>query len=521
MMQVQRVRQWLLSRDGMLMTAFALGMVWLAFRSGLLGIWVESEEYGHGLMVVAVLAYLVYRRRDVYRAEPSMLLYWLSLPLAVAALVLTVVGEASGISVLAYYGIWLFGTAAVFAVGGFTLFRKLLAPLLIVLLLFPLPNPFGPMLTAELQLISSKLGVWIIRQLGGTVYLEGNVLDMGGSRLLVSEACAGLRYLFPLMSLGAIAGLTLRAPLWARWTVFLATIPITIFMNSFRIAVTGLLVESGGTAHTEGFLHFFEGWVVFVVAALLLLGVIWMLVKLQPGAGGLLDALSLDSPAASSVQPSSRPQTGGKPLLLVTAMLVLLAAAGSSLLPSQEQPPPHKMLADFPVHINEWTSRAERLPSIVEEVAGASEYFYGDYSSPSGKVINAYVSYYETQRRGQIPHSPKVCIPGGGWTIESLRPVLVKSRRGKAFEVNRLVTSNGGQKVVSYYWLKQGSRIYRQELLARLDLVRSSLLENRTDGALIRLITELGQGETLEDADARLGRFAAEFAELIPAYVPD
>lgn len=520
MMQMQLVRQWLQSRDGMLMTVFALGMVWLMYLSGLLGIWVESEEYGHGLMVVAVLAYLVYRRRDVYRASPSML-HWLSVPLAVAATVFSVVGEASGISVLGYYGIWLFGTAAVFAVGGFGLFRKLLIPLLIVLLLFPLPNPLGPMLTSELQLISSKLGVWIIRQFGGSVYLEGNVLDMGGSRLLVSEACAGLRYLFPLMSLGAIAGLTLHAPFWVRWTVFLATIPITIFMNSFRIAVTGLLVESGGAAHTEGFLHFFEGWVVFIVAALLLLGVIWILVKLQPGGRRLLDALSLDSSAASPVRSSSRSGAGGRSLLPATAVLVLLAAAGSSLLPSREQPPPHKMLADFPVRIGEWTSRAERLPSIVEEVAGASEYFYGDYSSPSGKVINAYVSYYETQRHGQIPHSPQVCIPGGGWTIDSLRPVLIKSRTGRAFEANRLVTSNSGQKIVSYYWLKQGPKMYRQELLARLDLIRFSLVENRTDGALIRLITELGHGETMAGADARLGRFAAEFAELIPAYVPD
>jgi len=250
--------------------------------------------------------------------------------------------------------------------------------------------------------------------------------------------------------------------------------------------------------------------------------VIWTLVKLQPGAGRLFDALSLDASEAPPSQPPPRHAAAGGTLLPAASALVLLAAFGSILLSGRERPPqPSRMLADFPMRIGEWSSRAERLPSIVEEVAGASEYFYGDYSAPSGKVINTYVSYYETQRRGQIPHSPQVCIPGGGWVIESLRPVLIKSRTGKAFEANRLVTSNGGQKVVSYYWLKQGPKIYRQELLARLDLVRSSLLENRTDGALIRLITELGHGETPESADARLSRFAAEFAELIPAYVPD
>ena len=75
--------------------------------------------------------------------------------------------------------------------------------------------------------------------------------------------------------------------------------------------------------------------------------------------------------------------------------------------------------------------------------------------------------------------------------------------------------------MISYYWLKQGPRVYRQELLARLDLVRISLLENRTDGALVRLVTELRPGESMDAADARLKRFAAEFVGLIPAYVPD
>ncbi len=520
------IRQWLASRDGMLATALVLGMAWLAYRSGLLGIWVESEEYGHGLMVVAVLAYLVYRRWDGYRPAHSM--PWLGLALAVLAMTLAVVGEVSGISVLEYYGIWLFAVAVAFAIGGFGLFGKLLVPLLIVLLLFPLPNPLGPMLTSELQLISSEFGVWFIRLFGGSVYLEGNVLDMGSTQLLVAEACAGLRYLFPLMSLGAIAGYMLHAPLWMRWTVFLATIPITIFMNSFRIAVTGILVANGGAAHTEGFLHFFEGWVVFIAASLLLAGVAWLLVRLRPGSGNLIDALFPESggahPAKAPSDSRAADRSGGvrKFMLQATVALILAAAVLPGFLANRDQPlPARKPLDEFPFRIGEWTSRADRLPSIVEEVAGASEYFYGDFHLPSGEAVNTYVSYYETQRHGQIPHSPKVCIPGGGWIIESLEPVLVKRRTGKSFEANRLVTANGGQRVVSYYWLKQGSRIYRQELLARLDLIRFALMENRTDGALVRLVTELKQGEALEAADARLGRFASEFSDVLPDYVPD
>lgn len=516
---------WLTSRDGVLWLTFGLGLFGLMVQSGLLYIWTQSDEYGHGMMVMAVLAYLVAVRWSVYQptqpGNPGV-----ALALALVASVLVVLGQSAGIPLIAYYGLWLFGLAAVIAVGGFSFFRSLLAPLLIVPLLFPLPNPLGPMVTAELQLTSSKLGVWIIRGLGGSVYLEGNVLDMGaGTKLLVAEACAGLRYLFPLLSLGAIAGLIMRAPLWMSWTVFLVTIPITIFMNSFRIAVTGILVEGGGAAHTEGFLHFFEGWVVFIVAAALLLGVIWLLARTLPGRPRLIDILSFQLETSEPARPAAarldRYPSPGTPIWSITVFMLLAIGASMGLAGRGEQVPERKSLEDFPVQIGEWTARVDRLPSLVEEVAGASEYFYGDFSAVSGEMVNAYVSYYKDQRHGRIPHSPKVCIPGGGWVIETQDTAAIKDQAGTVLVVNRLVTALGQRKVISYYWLKQGPRFYRDEMLARLDLVRSSLLENRTDGALVRLVAELRPGEGLDAGDARLMRFASEFVGLIPAYVPD
>ena len=514
---------WLRSEKDILWPAFGLGLAALMYQSGLLTIWTQSEEYGHGIMVVGVLAYLVLRRWASYRptspGNPGV-----AIALACVASVAVVLGQTGGIPLIAYYGFWLFGLAAVMAMGGFGFFRRLLAPLLIVPLLFPLPNPLGPMVTAELQLISSKFGVWFIRLFGGSVFLEGNVLDMGaGTKLLVAEACAGLRYLFPLMSLGAIAGLMMRAPLWMCWTVFLVTVPITIFMNSFRIAVTGMLVTGGGAAHTEGFLHFFEGWVVFIVAAGLLLGVIWLLTRFLPGRPNLIDVLSwqtdTDTPAAPAAAESYR--FPSKPMWSITVLTFVAIAASIGLAGRGERVPERKSLNDFPVVIGDWTARVDRLPSLVEEVAGASEYFYGDFSTASGEMVNAYISFYENQRHGQIPHSPKVCIPGGGWVIETQDTATVQAQAGSPFVVNRLVTALGPRKVISYYWLKQGPRVYRQELLARLDLVRISLLEDRTDGALVRLVTELRTGESMDAADARLKRFAAEFVGLIPAYVPD
>jgi exosortase D (VPLPA-CTERM-specific) len=497
------------------------------YQSGLLLFWVESEEYGHGLMVVGVLAYLAYRRWDSTWIE-SRRDGWLCIPLAGVAFVFAISGEASGIHLISYYSIWLFAVATMLGTGGARLVKKLLFPLLIVLLLFPLPNPYGPMLTSKLQLISSMMGVWFIRTMGGSVYLEGNVLDMGaGIKLLVAEACAGLRYLFPLMSLGAIAAYIIRAPSWIRIAIFLVTIPITLVMNSIRIAVTGLLVEGGNTTHTEGILHLFEGWVVFVVASVILWVVAWGLIKLQPGSPNLSDVLFFEAEKVVDsgdvvTLPTQHRQGADNARLWGVAAFALIAALSSGLLAARVPATlDRKPLSEFPMQIGDWVAHEDRLPPNIEAVAGASEYYYGDFHAPSGGVVNVYIAYYSTQRHGQVPHSPKVCIPGAGWTIESNSPVIIPGGSGNLLKANRILSTKGDRKAITYYWLKQGSTSYNQEFITRLNLIKFSLLENRTDGALIRLVTDVMAGESLEAAESRLMRFSPDFVSIIPTYVPD
>lgn len=495
----------------------------LIYQTGLLELWTQSDEYGHGLMVVGVLVVLLHRRWDSYRPySPGST--WLIVLVGLISSAMVIAGDLSGITLLGYYGILLFSTAIILAIGGCSLAMKLSIPVLIGLLILPLPTPIGPLLTSKLQLISSSWGVWVIRLLGGSVYLQGNVIDVGGTQLLVAEACSGLRYLFPLMSIGAVIGYALRSKLWIRLTVFLATIPITLFLNSLRIAMTGLLVESGEGTHTEGLQHLFEGWVVFISAVLMLVGLASVLLKFQPGATRLCDAWNVQSRLMGShagyEDSSARKQEKINFMMIVS--FVLLTLVGGNLFNTHTHAVPHhKALDEFPSKISDWTSHSDRLSPLVEEVAGASEYFYGDFTDPDGHVVNAYVSYYESQRNGHIPHSPKVCMPGGGWMIDSLEAAIIRPVTGAVFEANRLVTSSGGRTLLSYYWLKQGNRYYRHELQARLDLIRFSLFENRTDGALIRLVTELRPGETLQVAESRLELFAGVFANVLTDYVPD
>ena len=154
----------------------------------------------------------------------------------------------------------------VLALTGWPALRYLWMPLLLLFLVIPLPDFLQVKFSAGMQLISSELGVWFLRLIGVSVYLEGNVIDLGVYQLQVAEACDGLRYLFPLMTLGLVLAYFYKGATWKRVLLFLSSIPITILMNSLRIASIGVMVDRWGIGMAEGFLHDFQGWVVFMAS---------------------------------------------------------------------------------------------------------------------------------------------------------------------------------------------------------------------------------------------------------------
>src|SRR5207249_6025920 len=188
-------------------------------------------------------------------------------------------------------------------------------PLMILFFMVPLPNFLYQGLSAQLQLLSSKLGVSVIRLCDISVFLEGNVIDLGNYKLQVAEACSGLRYLFPLMALGFIAAYFFKGALWKRAIIFLSTIPITILMNSLRIGVIGVMVEHWGRAAAEGFLHDFEGWVIFMTCTVVIVGEMWLLAKIGSNKHSLREVFGVDLPARVAPGTPTRYRSVPKPFL--------------------------------------------------------------------------------------------------------------------------------------------------------------------------------------------------------------
>jgi len=509
--------------------AAAIVLVFQGTFGYLYGQW-QTEEYSHGFLIPLVSAYLLWRRRAQFE-QVSLQTSWSGVALALLGLAIYFLGSLASITTLDTYALVIVIAGCVLGVMGWGAFRLALAPIALLFLMNPVPAFFYNNLSLQLQLISSQIGVAVMRLFGVSVFLEGNVIDLGTYQLQVAEACSGLRYLFPLMTLGAIVAYLFKGKAWIRWALFLSTVPITVLMNSLRIGVIGLLVDRFGIAQAEGFLHWFEGWVVFVACFLLLFGEAWALLRLSGDPRSLRQALTPEPMPLKVTAPLVRPRGLGK--AGVAMLLILLAAVvPARALPTRTEVPPARAdFSAFPLAFADWHGRRSTLDAVYLDTLKLDDYVLADFargntgdgSGTLGMPVNLYVAYYASQRTGQSAHSPRSCLPGGGWTILEFgrREITGLGGDGGLLRVNRVIVQHGAERQLVYYWFQERGRDITSEYLVKWYLFEDALMRNRTDGALVRLITPLRENEPLAAADARLAQFSADVLPTLRDYLPN
>lgn len=503
-------------QTGILIAALAITI--LAYWAGLaeaVSRWGKQEEYSHGFLIPLVMLFILWEKRQLINAAkgPPM---WSGVVIIFLAVVIFIVGEISALYLFIQYSfvMVLIGLSMI-TVGRAT--KYTFAPILLLLFAIPLPYVIEVVLTAKLQLFSSWLGVQVIRLFQIPVFLEGNIIDLGVYQLQVVEACSGLRYLFPLMSLGFIAAYFYQAAFWKRAIVFLMTIPITIFMNSFRIGAIGVMVDNWGISMAEGFLHDFEGWIIFMACAAMLFLLVVFLEKIAPSKKTLSQLFAVVDHDPSNKMFSGHPKSYSyKPSVIVLLILVFALFSTKFVDNRDEEIPEHEEFISFPLQFNDWIGQHEKLDDNVVDKLALTDYLFANFTGIDRNIVNVYVAYYESQRKGVSPHSPRVCIPGGGWEIAEFDRTEVDDK-----PINRVIIKNGDQEQLVYYWFQGRNRQVANEYLNKWYLFKDALLENRTDGALVRYVTPILPGENHQDADARVQALMQHTSPEINRYIAD
>ncbi|HEX4976187.1 MAG TPA: VPLPA-CTERM-specific exosortase XrtD [Pseudomonadales bacterium] len=511
----------------------AMALITVAMYDGLeymVRRWQSMEEYSHGFMLPVVALYLAWLRFDPRDIDAAHLQRGPGLLLLVMGLLLGFLGEMSAIFEVIQYGYVISFFGVVIIVLGYRSFQRMLAPLLILFFMVPFPNFIYRSLSAQLQLWSSVLGVEFIRLFDIPVFLEGNVIDLGAMKLQVVEACSGLRYLFPLLSLSYICAYLFKAPLWQRGIVFLSAAPITLIMNSLRIGAIGVTVEYWGPEMAEGVLHDFEGWIMFMFSMGVLLLEIYCLSRLLKPRVPLMDRFQLDQNAEwSAIKTSLAKLDLARATHLMLALAVIFFALMKSLPGRAEVLPDRIQFREFPLRIGEWTGFKKNMEIDFQNQLNFTDYVLADYTSDRGDYLNFYVAYYDSQRKGRSVHSPRTCIPGGGWEMQGLEQVTFDSVmvNGQALTTNKVIIQRGDERSLVYYWFDQRGRTITNEYAVKWYIFQDALTKLRTDGALVRLVIPLRSGESNgigaenEAAASKLAEnFLRDMIPRLPDYIP-
>ncbi len=282
------------------------GLLWLGlavlgtlplFRLGFEGLaeaWARPE-FSHGPVIPVLSFYMFLGELKAVPPVPEPVAgRWPGVGLIGLALLIAVAGNLAGIDHLVFYALIVWVAGLVLTGFGWARGRTFWPSVLHLVFMLPLPQFLYWKLSTALQLVSSGVGVELVRLAGVPVFLDGNVIDLGIYKLQVAEACSGLRYLFPIMSFTYVFAVLYRGAVWHKLVLLLSAVPLAIGMNAVRIGVIGLLVNSYGIEQAEGFLHFFEGWVIFLACIGILFLMAMALQRLTPNPKPLAEAIDMD-----------------------------------------------------------------------------------------------------------------------------------------------------------------------------------------------------------------------------------
>lgn len=500
--------------------AFVLACLWQREAVDYLAyLWAERQEFSHGPLLPLLALWLAWRKRGVLATLPR---DGVSSGIAVVVLGVFVVwlGDLAALMSIVHYGLALMLCGFVIAWLGVRAVPHVWLSLLLLFLAIPLPNFILNNLSLELQLLSSKIGLVLIRAFGVSVSLDGNVIDLGANKLEVAAACDGLRYLFPLITLAFVMAYFYRAAWWKRALLFVSSIPLSILMNGLRVGTIGLLVERWGPAMAQGFFHEFQGWFMFMLSAGLLLVEIMVLSRIGGSWKSWRDEFGLDSPVPMPASTSAAVFARLTPAVAGAAALVGVISLAGLLMPARVDAVPSR--EDFTrLSMNEgpWSGRRDRLDGVYLDALKLDDYVLADFRAEGRAQVNLYVAYYNSQRKGESAHSPRSCIPGGGWRINSITPHQLATDGG-TLSVNRVVIERGDVKQVVYYWFDQRGRVLTNEYLVKWYIFWDAVTRNRTDGAMLRLTAPVLAGQSEADADRALEDFARAVVPSLRQHIP-
>jgi len=473
----------------------------------------SDPNFQHGIFVPMFALFVLWQDRKKLGAIPSSS-SWAGLPLVVLSMLVLVLGVLGADIFLPRVSFLILLAGLIILFQGWTFFRAVLFPWAFLILMIPIPALIINRVTFPLQLLAARLSTALLELMGFPVLREGNIIRLASGRLDVVEACSGIRSLLTLITLAIIYGYLMETRKWVRVVLLCLAVPIAVVANSFRVLSAGLLMQFGHRNLAEGMPHSLAGFLVFAVALVMLFAlhrVISLIWKCGPVAPVNVAYLEEQSAGGTRVKAES---------LRFWIVAVPILATAIALWTHSRTIVKH--VGSLPYQIGGWTGTDIPIRQDELDILGPGEYLQRDYENAGQPQleINVYIPFLPSQRTGDTIHSPDHCLLGAGWFPISREVIQLAREDGSSTPVNRYVVSKLGERLLVLYWFQAHGRVVASEWQAKYYLISDSIRMNRSDGGMVRLMTEMLDGESPDAAQARMMKFGSQILPLLDSYIP-
>jgi len=176
-------------------------------------------------------------------------------------------------------------------------------------------------------------------------------------------------------------------------------------------------------------------------------------------------------------------------------------------------------LAQLPLAMDGWSGHDDPLEQRIVNALGVDDYLSRAYTNRIGESVDLYVGYYRSQRTGETIHSPKNCLPGAGWEPVRAGRLIIPMAAMPPIVVNEYLVEKGPARYLVLYWYQAHGRVVASEYSGKLWLVLDAVTRNRTDGALVRVLTPTQDDEN--QARARAMQFVQALYPRLSRFIPD
>jgi EpsI family protein len=473
------------------------------------GLWRE-EAYAHGPIILAVVAFLLWRGRaalldESLRPAPA----WGAL-LLLAGLALYLLGHTQRLALFEVGSHLPVIAGLVLLVRGFGGLRRLAFPILFLAFLVPLPGFVVEAATGPLKELVSAIVASVLGVAGHAVERNGVVLLVDGHELLVADACSGMNSLASLFALTLLyMHLLGRRGIAYRFAVLAGIVPIAVAANALRVIALSLVAVNLGDDAARGWLHDVIGFTAFGCAFALL--------------GGYESAVRLllrprTAPACATASAGASGPMRFAPLAAGLAM-ALVAAAAPALMPVSA-PQPIDVARAIPESFGDWRVDPDDAPvAVAPDVQDKLDRLYGQvlartYVNSQGERMMLTVAYGGDQSDALKAHRQEVCYRAQGFDVRAVQGGKLEAA-GREIPVTRMFAVRGARAEPVTYWFTMGDRVVRGRLERLRVQVESGLAGRIPDGMLVR-VSSLSQ-----DPPRAYAAQAAFVSAIVAAIPPD